>query len=238
MNIIFLDTETTDLDPGRRLVQLAYKNLGNGKIVNEFFKPPMPISFGAMAIHHVTNEMVADKPIFSGSALQSELAAELAENILVAHNAPFDLEVLKNEGVAFGSNIDTLRVARHVITAEQYALQFLRYFLNLPVDAGAAAHDALGDVLVLEALFDALKKIVAAKFLLSDDAAIIEKMLELTKTPALLTSMNFGKYRGKTFEEVAATDLGYLNWLLGSETQKPSAEQNEELVFTLKKYCK
>ncbi len=231
MNIIFLDTETTDLDPARRLVQLAYKNPQTGKIVNEFYKPPSPISISAMAVHHITNEMVADKPKFEAAPH----AAEITENIIVAHNAPFDLEVLKNEGMEPGQHIDTLRVARHVISAEQYNLQYLRYLLGL--DVAGAAHDALGDVLVLEALFGALKKTVAEKFALTTDEAVLEKMLELTRTPALLTHMNFGKYRGKTFEEVAATDKSYLQWLQGSEMQKPPAEQNEELVFTLKKYC-
>ena len=52
MHLILLDTETTDLQ-NARLIQLAYKNLGSGEVVNEFFKPPVPISYGAMATHHV-----------------------------------------------------------------------------------------------------------------------------------------------------------------------------------------
>ncbi|MFH0820589.1 MAG: hypothetical protein V1908_02335, partial [Candidatus Peregrinibacteria bacterium] len=46
----------------------------------------------------------------------------------------------------------------------------------------------------------------------------------------------FGKYRGKTFEEIAQNDMGYLNWLFNSETSKPATEQNENLVYTLKFY--
>lgn len=237
MSIIFLDTETTDLDPQRRLVQLAYKNPATAKVVNEYFKPPVPISVGAMSIHHVTNDMVVDKPVFEGSTFHKDLINEIQGNIIVAHNAAFDIEVLKNEGIVASQFIDTLRVARHLVQSEQYKLQYLRYFLNLNV-SGVSAHDALGDVLVLEALYEYLKKATAEKFALTSEDAIIQKMIELTNTLVLLNQVGFGKYKGKTFEEVSMLDRAYLDWLRGSETQKSPAEQNSELLFTLAHYCK
>lgn len=235
MHIIFLDTETTDLEQAR-LIQLAYKNIATGLVVNEYFKPPVPISYGAMATHHVTNEMVAEKPIFQNSDHYVDLVETLKQAVVVAHNAPFDMQVLKNEGIEVGPHIDTLRVARHLLKSDQYALQYLRYFLNLNVTG--AAHDALGDVLVLEALFNHLKTVVAEKFGLTTDQEILEQMILLTQTPALLGAFNFGKYKGKTFEDVHAQDKGYLEWLYNSENQKNPTDQNKELVFTLKHYLK
>ena len=235
MSLIFLDTETTDLEPTRRLVQLAYKNPATGVVVNEYFKPPMPISFGAMAIHHVTNEMVADKPVFGDSEVFNQLVQEIPSTVVVAHNAPFDIEVLKNEGIVVAQAIDTLRLSRHVIEAEHYSLQFLRYFLGLNI-TGVNAHDALGDILVLEALYNHLHAVVVEKFKLEPER-VVQKMIELSNTPVLLKSFGFGKYRGKTFEEIAATDMGYLDWLFGSESAKNPAEQNEDLMVTLRHYC-
>jgi len=63
---IFLDTETTGTSEKDRLCQLAYK-LETGEIVNELFKPPLPIAIEAMSIHHITNEMVAGQPAFKES---------------------------------------------------------------------------------------------------------------------------------------------------------------------------
>ena len=63
---IFLDTETTGNGPDDRLCQLAFKTDENF-IVNELFNPGMPILIDAMSIHHITNEMVKDKPPFKGS---------------------------------------------------------------------------------------------------------------------------------------------------------------------------
>ncbi|MFH1946771.1 MAG: exonuclease domain-containing protein [Candidatus Magasanikbacteria bacterium] len=232
MPIIILDTETTDREESKRLIQLAYKNLETGEVVNEYFKPPVPITFGAMAVHHVTNQMVADKKSFADSERRAILTELLPQSILVAHNAPFDIQVLKNEGLEIGQSLDTLRLARHLFESEQYSLQFLRYSLGLNIDA--SAHDALGDVLVLEALFHYLKNQAQEQFKLSSEEEVIAKLLELSAMPVLMNIINFGKYKGKTFEDVVKEDRSYLQWLFGSETSKPETEQNEEMVYTLK----
>lgn len=236
MNIVFLDTETTDIADGARLVQLAYKIPSTGVIVNEYFKPPTEISYGAMAIHHITNEMVADKPNFADSEHFSNLEKVLKENIVVAHNAPYDLAILKTEGLVTENYIDTLRVAKHMLVSEQYKLQYLRYSLHLNVEG--MAHDALGDILVLEQLFNHLFGVVQDKFKTSSDEEVLEKMIMLTHEPVLMKSFSFGKHRGKTFAEVLEQDSSYLAWLYDSEGKKKLNEQNEELIYTLKYYLK
>lgn len=236
MHPIHLDLETTSLDETARIVQLAYKNTETNEMVNELFKPPTPISFGAMAVHHVTEAMVADKPVFAGGEQKMRLEALLKDNILVAHNAPFDMGILKTEGVVTGRYIDTLLVCQHVIKSESHKLQYLRYSLGLNVEG--TAHDALGDVLVLEKLFEKLIVLVKQKFGLEKDESAIEKMLTLTKKPVLLDKITFGKHKDKTFAEVAASDRGYLDWLYKSEIQKPEVQQNGNMVNTLKYYLK
>ncbi len=236
MNIIFLDTETTDSTPDARLVQLAYKNPTTGTEVNEYFKPPVDITIGAMSIHHVTNAMVADKPAFEGSDEKITLQTLLRDHTLVAHNAGFDIGILKNEGVETITFIDTLRVARHMIDSDSYRLQYLRYLLDLNIEG--MAHDAWGDILVLEGLYDHLVVIIKEKYSLSSDEDIYNKMVELTSLPVLMDMIIFGKHKGKTFKEVANTDMGYLEWLYGSESSKPEHDQNEDLIYTLKQYIR
>ena len=232
MRTLFLDTETTGIEPQSRLVQLAYKNGLTGEEVSAYFKPPVAISYGSMAVHHITNEMVADKPVFAGSEQQVQLAQLLSETICVAHNAPFDVGILKNEGIEISTYIDTLRVAKHIITSDQHNLQYLRYSLHLNT-VEVRAHDAMGDVLVLEALFHHLTNVVREKFACVTDDDVISKMLELTYAPVPMTVFAFGKYKGKTFDEVRGMDKGYITWLHTSEKQKPVAEQNEDLMYTL-----
>ncbi len=234
MQLLFLDTETTGIDEGARLVQLAYKNSANGEVVSEYFCPPIPITFGAMATHHITNEMVREKPVFAGSEVCLRLTELLQSSVVVAHNAVFDVNILKNEEVEVPKALDTLQVARHLVVSEEHNLQYLRYFLGLNVEG--AAHNALTDVLVLEKLFFHLKTVAGKKYPELSETEILEKMMELSTTPLLLSTFGFGKYKGKSFEEVFARDRGYIEWLYGSETQKKSSEQNENLVHTLEYY--
>ncbi len=60
---IFLDTETTGAGPDDRLCQLAFK-AGQGRGVCGLFNPGRPIAIEAMAVHHITNEMVKNRPPF------------------------------------------------------------------------------------------------------------------------------------------------------------------------------
>jgi DNA polymerase III epsilon subunit-like protein len=231
MDIIFLDTETTGMDPDARIVELAFKNARTGYAVNEFFKPPVPISFGAMATHHITPDMVAEKPSFEESPVRRELEELLRDNILVAHNASYDIRILRNEGVRTDRYIDTLRLARHLVKSESYAIQYLRYALGLNISG--SAHSALGDVNVLEGLFVHLQSELISKFGPFADEEGNAKMMELTKTPIVLETIAFGKYRGRPFSDIATVDRGYLDWLYNSEYQKGENERNEDLLHTI-----
>lgn len=233
--LIFLDTETTGNDPSKdRLVQLSYK-IGD-TILAEYFKPPFAIPVKAMSITHITNKMVDDKPPFPDSQTAKDLQKLLETHILVAHNAPFDISILENEGIHTPRFIDTLKVAKHLdseFIIPEYNLQFLRYFLELEVEA--VAHDAKGDVLVLEELYKNLQKQLTDTGKSTDEA--IDKMMELSKTPILLRSFNFGKYRGQHIAEVAQTDKNYLLWLLNEKLLK-NDPYDEDWIYTLQHYTK
>lgn len=234
--LIFFDTETTGNTENDFLVQIAYK-LGK-EIFSGLYKPTKKIPPEASAVHHITNKMVAEKPIFKGST-DWQTIKKLFENedsIVIAHNATFDLAILKNEEIEPKKFICTLRVARELDKEgkiERYNLQYLRYLLEIEIEA--TAHDALGDVLVLEKLFDRLKNKIMQEENLNDDQAI-ERMLEISSHPSLLRSFSFGKHNGKKIEEVLATDRGYLEWLL---TQKLESDQLEDdWIYTLKHHLK
>ena len=232
--LIFLDTETTGNDVTRdRLCQVCYKTTDG--IRTEFFKPPIPISVESMSITHITNKMVADKAPFAGSAMAGELGALLNEGILVAHNAVFDKAILEAEGLAVPKYICTLRVARALDpegVLPQYKLQFLRYYLDLDVDAHA--HDAEGDVKVLVAVFD--RQFAKLKQEGLSDDEVVEKMLHISTTPMLFKKFTFGKHIGKDIAEVAKIDKGYLQWLLGQKMAE--AIPDEDWVYTLNTYLK
>lgn len=232
--LIFFDTETTGNTEEDFLCQIAYKN--GEETFEALYKPAKKIPPEASAVHHITNKMIAEKPSFAESG-DKEKIKELFEdtnNIVVAHNATFDLMMIKKEGIEPKNFICTLRVARHLDKQEKierYNLQYLRYLLEIEVDA--TAHDALGDVLVLEKLFERLKvKIMKEEELAEGDA--LERMMEISSHPSLLGTFRFGKYNGKKVEEVLQIDRGYLEWLLSQKLNGDGAD--EDWIYTLKYY--
>lgn len=238
-NLIFLDTETTGRENNDRLCQLAYKFEGAEK--EALFKPPVPISIDAMAVTHITNKMVANQPPFAGSEMQKKLNEIFsAGNILVAHNAAFDAEMLKRERVEIKNIIDTHKIVQ-VLDPEaeipRYALQYLRYYFDLEVE-DAVAHSAMGDVRVLEKLFDYLFEKMMKE--IGDETKVLEKMLEISAKPIFIKKFSFGKYKGMLVGEVAMNDLGYLKWLLDEKikTRDNGGDNDENWIYTLEHYLK
>jgi DNA polymerase III epsilon subunit-like protein len=236
MKIIFFDTETTGNGEGDRLCQLGVKERGIAEpIVNALYKPPVPISIVSKAIHHITEKMVADKPLFTRASEYKELK-NLFENentLAVAHNAAFDVAMLAREGIVPHRAICTYKVAYALDTKETvgiYRLQYLRYLLGIEVEA--VAHDAWGDVLVLEALFERLlKKMIEQE---GSEESALSRMIEISARPLLFTTLRFGKYNGKRLEDIVRTDRKYLEWLLAEKEKKPAGE--EDWLYTLKVY--
>ena len=233
--IIFFDTETTGNEPKKDFVcQLAYKT--DEATFCELYKPSIPIPPEASAITHITNRMVADKPAFKESDNYGaiKLLFEDPNSVVVAHNAKFDLAIMANEDIFPANFICTLRVARYLDkdnVIPQYKLQFLRYYLDIDIEA--EAHDAQGDVLVLEKLFERLLAKIMREENLDEDGAI-NKMIEISSKPSLMNLFNFGKHNGKTVAEVAKTDPSYLDWMLTQKEQNPDNE--EDWIYTLKHY--
>ena len=236
-NLIFLDTEATGLDEEDRIFQIAYEFQGEEK--EELFKPELPIKFAAMEVTHFTNKDVKNKKPFQGSEMKRELDEIFKENIFVAHNAKFDIKMLEREGMKIEKFIDTLKVAQFLDPLgklEAYRLQFLRYALDLDVK-NAQAHDALGDVRVLKALFIRLYEKMEKD--LGDEKLVIDKMVEISSNPVIYKKINFGKYAGEKLDEVVKKDKGYLEWLFREKKKQASeGDLDEDWIATLEKYLK
>ncbi|MDQ7023648.1 MAG: hypothetical protein Q9M97_09225 [Candidatus Gracilibacteria bacterium] len=218
------------------MIQLAYRKLENGEKTDEnlFFMTDTKIEVGSMAVHGIYPKLLEKKS--EGKYLDDNsrtmLEKEFTTNILVAHNMDFDKDVLGKEGIKYGEKlIDTLKVAKTMWAegvlfnsegnAPEYVnLQYLRYFFELyeitdkdGVEECTTAHDAFGDVIVLENIFYSLFERAKKELNISDEKTL-EIMQRITaKEFSMIKTMRIGKYRGKSFEEVAKLDKGYLEWV-------------------------
>lgn len=236
---LFFDTETTDVQ-SKDIIQLAFLT-SDGKEFNEYFKPEQEMSFGAMAVHHITPEFLEDKPSFKSRSIQDDTSMTLfseisltqhlnnlaKEYIWVAHNVEFDMEVLKKKGVEIPKYICTLKVARNMLEdenkkdLESYSLQYLRYYLGLykeEKDTEILPHDAMGDVIVLKNLFE---------YLQHNSVLTPENMMVISKEPQYIRTLTFGKYAGYNLEDVVKTDREYLEWL------QENAQDKKDLLYNI-----
>ncbi len=225
---IILDTETTGAGENDRVIQLGFMVLDgkNVQVHNDLCSSPVPIGFGAMEVHGITPDQIEGKPsCVETSAFKALESLNTPDNVMIIHNAPFDLGMLAKENFTSKMRlIDTLRCAKHLFDEEEaHRLQFFRYRLELykleQAEADALgivvkAHDAIGDVLVLKLFLTELRKKLTERF---GNVNPIDKMVELTQTPVLITRpLKFGKHKGKTLSEIVMSDKGYLSWMLAN----------------------
>lgn len=123
MKEIVLDTETTGMDPnnGDRIIEIGcvelINNLPSGKTLQLYINPERDIPAEATSVHGITNEFVADKPVFS--QVYSEFMEFIEGGKLVIHNAEFDMKFINWElrqvghpAIGWRNVIDTLAIAR------------------------------------------------------------------------------------------------------------------------------
>jgi DNA polymerase III subunit epsilon len=155
MREIVFDTETTGLDPrdGHRIVEFAgiemHDRVPTGRFLHLYFNPMRAMPAEAEAIHGLGDEFLGAQPAFAAKA--RELVGFLADSMLVAHNAPFDMRFLNFELARAGLDeiapervIDTLELARKRFPGAKHSLDAL--CLRFGIDRSARVkHGALID---------------------------------------------------------------------------------------------
>jgi len=157
---IVLDTETTGLDPseGHRVIEIACVELFDrrptGRNFHRYLNPDREIDPGAIQVHGLTTDFLADKPRFPDIADEFVEFVEGAE--LLIHNAPFDVGFLDAEFALMGRPgigtvcpvTDTLAMAREIHPGKRNSLDALceRYQVD---NSRRSLHGALLDAQLL-----------------------------------------------------------------------------------------
>jgi DNA polymerase-3 subunit epsilon len=180
MRQIFLDTETTGLDPrqGHRIIEVACIEMENrrptGHHLHKYINPEREIDAGAAAVHGITLDFLADKPKFA------DIADEFLEFIngaeLIIHNAPFDIGFLNAELSRLDrvpvetlcKVTDTLRMAKDLHPGKRNSLDALcdRYEIN---NSQRTLHGALLDTELLAEVYLAMTRGQNALMIEPDD---------------------------------------------------------------------
>lgn len=156
---VCLDTETTGLSPdsGGRICEVALLSSQSQKRVASYstlINPQVFIMPEVIAIHGITNEMVASKPIFKDIA--PKIRELLEGNVLICHNADFDTKFLRHEFETIGQTmpactiLDTLKFARMHGNFKRNRLGLIAQELGI---SSQGWHRAMADTIMTEKIF-------------------------------------------------------------------------------------
>ena len=160
---IVLDTETTGIDPknGHRIIEIGALEMINhmptGQQLHLYINPEREIEAEAVAIHGITSEFLADKPVFA--TIADEFLTFVGDSPMVIHNAPFDmgfinaeLARLDREPLPMSQAIDTLPMARRKFPGAQANLNALCRRFDID-NTHRDLHGALIDADLLAAVY-------------------------------------------------------------------------------------
>ena len=162
-NPVFLDTETTGLDAGAEILEIAVVDSSDKVLLNTLVKPLRPIPMDATRIHGISDEMVASAPRWI--ALWGDLRSHFFDRSIAIYNAEFDLRMIDQTNKACGIArwapgkpvIDIMKIYadfRQVWDSYRnsnriYKLQDAGDYLQIPLPN---SHHALDDTLLAKAV--------------------------------------------------------------------------------------
>lgn len=162
MRQIVLDTETTGLEPaqGHRIIEIGCVEMVNRRLTgnhyHQYIQPDRDIDVGAIEVHGISNEFLADKPRFQD--IVEDFLQFVKDAELIIHNAPFDVGFINHELQRYQKDhpnidtycpiIDTLALARELHPGQKNNLDALckRYDVD---NSHRELHGALLDAEIL-----------------------------------------------------------------------------------------
>ena len=170
MRQVFIDTETTGLEPnlGHRIIEIAAVEMLSrrltGRRFHYYLNPEREIEAGAMQVHGLTNEFLQDKQKFSDIA--NGFLEFVADAELIMHNSSFDVSFINNELGLIElqplekycySITDTLKMAKELHPGKRNNLDALceRYQVN---NSKRILHGALLDAEILADVYLAMTR--------------------------------------------------------------------------------
>ena len=228
--LIFFDLETTGISATKdRIVQLGYiKVMPNGSEEqgNFFINPEMHIPEEASAIHHITDEMVADKPTFKQMAGRLEQIFKGCD--VAGYNSNrFDVPLLVEEFLRAGVKYDISKVrfidVQNIFYKKEprTLVAAYRFYCGKELDG---AHSA---ACAIRATYEVLQAQLDRYDDLENDVEWLQDFTRMNRNVDPMGAMvyddknrpvfNFGKYKARPVTEVLTQDPSYYSWMMNGD---------------------
>ncbi|MEG0198113.1 MULTISPECIES: putative quorum-sensing-regulated virulence factor [Acinetobacter] len=230
MQAIILDTETHTLNG--QPIEIAYApiqihdgklTLDKSQIFDQLYRVDEPISYAAMAVHHILESELVDQPHYTSFSLPQDTT------YIIGHNIDYDIRALEKCGVDISKikAICTLALARLVWPdAEAHNISALIYMIT---KGSAKARD-----MIKKAHRADMDIILTANILMHEihhlKIQTIEELYTASEDARIPRTINFGKHRGTAIADLPAD---YMQWLLRQEDLDPylrKAIENAKIV--------
>ena len=229
--IIFFDLETTGVNISHdRIIELSYiKVYPNGTEEEKSMRinPEMSIPAESTAIHHITDEDVADKPTFKQIA--KELAKVFEGCDIAGYNSNrFDIPLLMEEFLRAGINIELSRqkfvdvqTIFHKMEQRNLTAAYKFYCNKDLANAHSAEADTMATYEVLKAQLDRYPNLKNDVEFLSNFSSFnknVDLMGRIVYNEQGVEVFNFGKYKGVSVKEVfERRDPSYYAWMMNGD---------------------
>lgn len=216
MSAIILDTETHDMNGYPIEIAHVPVSFEKGTLFvekeyafDEYFSCPEPISYGAMAVHHILESDIAGKPSYETFRLPEGI------EYIIGHNVDYDIQAIKLADKSINAKaICTLALSRMVWPDDAHNLSAMIYKLtNGSIKARESirnAHNAKQDVLLTAVLLKQICKVLGVKDLKS--------LFLFSEQARIPTHLTFGKHKGIAIKDIPAD---YVVWLLKQDDLDP-----------------
>ena len=218
MQTIILDTETHTLNGLPIEIAYAPIEIENGKlsldkkkIFDQLYQVGQPISFAAMAVHHILESDLADQPFYK------EFKLPLETTYIIGHNVDYDIAAIARCGVDTSKlkPICTLALARHVWEdAEAHNISALIYLISKGSEKARemlkGAHRADADII--------LTANILMHIIHQLNIENIEQLYIASEQARIPKSITFGKHKGTSIQDLPAD---YIQWLLRQDDLDP-----------------
>ena len=218
MQAIILDTETHTLNG--QPIEIAYApiqihdsklSLDKSEIFDQLYSVDEPISYAAMAVHHILESELVGQPHYTTFSLPQETT------YIIGHNIDYDIRAIEKCGVDTSKikAICTLALARLVWPdAEAHNISALIYMISKGSEKAREmikkAHRADMDI------------ILTANILMHEihhlNIQNIEELYLASEDARIPRTINFGKHRGTAIADLPAD---YMQWLLRQDDLAP-----------------